>query len=149
MGSARHAAASRLRNAWPMPVYFLGRKLPSGPFSMPSVCSRTLTRSVGLAAAEEMAPAPAPATIFFHSGISCFGVPGLTPASGSTVRQAEREARSRGVGTVRTECVAQRGVEAVAHAAVRRLPHQGRREPLEERASTLCSDHLGRAVHRA
>jgi hypothetical protein len=60
-----------------MPVYFLGRKLPSAPLFIPSVCMRTLTRSVGLARAEAIAPEPAPATIFFHSGT---GLPGSIPS---------------------------------------------------------------------
>ena len=62
-----------------MPLNRFGISFPSASLSMPSVCSRTLIRSVGLAMAEAMAPAPPPATIFFQSGMDDFGALGSTP----------------------------------------------------------------------
>lgn len=66
-----------VRKQCTIPLYFLGKKEPSAALFIPSVCMRTLTRSVGLARAEAIAPEPAPATIFFHSGT---GFPGSIPS---------------------------------------------------------------------
>ena len=78
--AATPSSLTTLKKQSTIPLYCFGSRLPSASFIIPSVCNLTFIKSVGLAMAEAIAPAPPPATIFFHKGIASLLAFGSMPS---------------------------------------------------------------------